>query len=236
MSPFPRTALLPCLLLLGACSLPPASAPGPAPVPARVSLPPPTLAQSARHYTLDAEASTLHILVYRGGTLAHLGHNHVISSRALQGQLWLGASSDASGFEIRVPVATLIVDDNAARLAEGPDFPLNLSEDAKQGTKANMLRETLLDSAHYPEVRIQSLRVEGPLDTPVVVAALHIRGQTREVQLPVRLDSDAQGLRVQGSFALRQSDFGITPLSLALGALQVQDTVQIKFDLRARPD
>ncbi|MFE8197185.1 hypothetical protein RKT50_24475, partial [Salmonella enterica subsp. enterica serovar 1,4,[5],12:i:-] len=89
-------------------------------------------------------------------TLARLGHNHVISSTDLQGRIWLGRTLGSSGFDIRVPVETLIVDDNQARLAEGPDFPLNLSEDAKQGTKANMLRETLLDGARYPEVHIQS--------------------------------------------------------------------------------
>jgi polyisoprenoid-binding protein YceI len=67
------------------------------------------------------------------------------------------------------------------------------------------------------------------------VAALRIRNQTREVHLPIQLETSTGSLRVQGNFALRQSDFGITPLSLALGALQVQDEVRIRFDLRATP-
>lgn len=188
-------------------------------------------AQATRSYTIAADASSLRILVYRGGTLARLGHNHVISSHELQGRVWLGATLQTSGFEIRVPVNTLIVDDNAARTAEGADFPLNLSEDAKEGTKANMLRETLLDGARYPEVLIRSVAVEGTLQAPVVVAALRIRDQTREVRLPVSLVAGANGLRVRGSFVLRQSDFGITPLSLAMGALQVQDAVTIRFEL-----
>lgn len=193
-------------------------------------------AQAARSYTIAAEGSSLRILVYRGGTLARLGHNHVISSHELQGRVWLGATAQTSGFEIRVPVNTLIVDDNTARTAEGADFPLNLSEDAKEGTKANMLRETLLDGARYPEVLIRSVQVEGTLQAPVVVAALRIRDQTREVRLPVSLEANADGVRVRGSFVLRQSDFGITPLSLAMGALQVQDAVTIRFELMGLPE
>ena len=230
-----KRQLLACLALLSACSLSPIAAPparGPEP-----QAPPPALedTRQARQYRLDPASSTLRILVYRGGTLARLGHNHVISSTDLQGRIWLGRTLGSSGFDIRVPVETLIVDDNQARLAEGPDFPLNLSEDAKRGTKANMLRETLLDGARYPEVRIQSLRVQGSPQAPEVVAALRIRDQTRELHLPIQLESTADELRVRGSFALRQSDFGITPLSLALGALQVQDEVRIRFDLRAAP-
>ena len=41
------------------------------------------------------------------------------------------------------------------------------------------------------------------------------------------------GLRVKGQFDIKQTDFGITPLNVALGALLVQDTLKIKFDLFA---
>ncbi len=234
--------LLGLLATLGlwACSSPPERVPGPQTVPAeataaRPSTPPtpPTLA-NLKSYRIAPAESSLRILVYRGGTMVRLGHNHVISSADLQGQIWRGATAETSGFEMEVPVNTLIVDDNAARSEEGEDFPLNVSEDAKVGTKANMLRPTLLDGERYPEISIRAIRITGSAASPDVVASMRIKDQTREIRLPVSLTETESALAIQGSFEIRQSDFGITPLSIAMGALTVQDTVKIKFRLVAR--
>ena len=189
--------------------------------------------QTNPNYRIDATSSKLHILVYRGGTLARLGHNHVISSRNISGNIWRGRSLQDSGFDIMIPVNALIVDDNEARAAEGEDFPLNVTEDAKQGTKANMLRSTLLDGASYPDIHIKSVSLQGDQNAPLVVAALRIKDQTRQISLPVTLRSADGQLHIKGEFDIKQTDFGITPLNVALGALLVLDTVKIKFELVA---
>lgn len=231
---------LTCWVLLTACVLPPPIAPVhdvPAPVQVPSSRPPSQgQGQGTEVYRIDPEASMLHILVYRGGTLAKLGHNHVISSRSISGRIWRSPDLEKSGFAITVPVEDLIVDDNNARLAEGEDFPLNLSEDAKQGTKTNMLRDTLLDGARYPQISVQSVRLQGNLDTPLVLVAMRIKDQTRQFTLPVTVKLDAGVLRVKGEFEIKQTDFGITPLSVAMGALLVLDAIKIKFELAAKPD
>ena len=225
-----------CLAALTACTLPrPAE-------PARV-MSPPVFVPSARPssqpttlYRIDSEVSKLHILVYRGGTMARLGHNHVISSRSVSGSIWRGAALENSGFSINIPVNALIVDDNAARTEEGEDFPLNVAEDAKQGTKANMLRDTLLDGAHHPDISIQSVSLQGNAGAPTVVANMRIKDQTRQISVPVTLRLAEGRLLVKGEFEIKQTDFGITPLSVALGALLVLDTIKIKFELIAQPD
>ena len=222
--------------VLAACALPPQIGPA-----RKIDTQPLRVAalrssQSAKIYSIDPAASTLHIRVYRGGTLARLGHNHVISSHSISGSIWHGRSLENSGFSITIPVNTLIVDDNQARAAEGEDFPLNVTEDARQGTKANMLRDTLLDGARYPDISIQSINVRGDADAPSVVAAMRIKDQTRQIVLPVTLRATDGLLRVKGEFEIKQTDFGITPLSVALGALLVLDTVKIKFELVARAE
>nr|WP_315848432.1 YceI family protein [uncultured Rhodoferax sp.] len=228
--------LLACIAMLVGCTAAP-TGPGPGETVASPAAVQATAASpSATRYRLDPAASTLHILVYRGGPMARLGHNHVVSSKNLRGSVWQGPSLESSGFDITVPVNDLVMDDNDARAAEGEDFPLNVSEDAKQGTKANMLRDTLLDGARYPEIRITSVRVQGDAHAPVVIAALRIRDQTRQVTVPVTLQTTDGALRVVGRFEVKQSDFGITPLSIAMGALLVVDAVTIKFDLLARTD
>lgn len=225
-------------LALGACAPWPERVTSPKPVPAEgiAARPSPQVALPAnvQIWRIAPAESNLRILVYRGGTMARLGHNHVISSADMQGQLWRGPTLESSGFEITVPVNTLIADDNVARAEEGEDFPLNVSEDAKAGTKANMLRPTLLDGERYPEISIRAIRITGSAASPDVVASIRIKDQTREIRLPVTLTETNRDLAIQGSFEIRQSDFGITPLSIAMGALTVQDTVKIKFRLVAR--
>lgn len=232
--------LLATLALWACTSTSPEHVPGSKPVPAEATaarpLTPPssTTPADSKIWRIVATQSSVHILVYRGGTMARLGHNHVISSTDLQGQIWRGTTLESSGFEITVPVNTLIVDDNSARAEEGDDFPLNVSEDAKAGTKANMLRPGLLDGEHFPEISIRSTRISGSAASPEVVASMRIKDQTREIRLPVTLTETDSALAIQGSFEIRQSDFGITPLSIAMGALTVQDTVKIKFRLMGR--
>jgi len=228
--------LLAACLAAASCTLPPSGDPA-KPVAAQVNVQaaPPT-PHTAKIYRIDPATSSLHILVYRGGTLVRLGHNHVISSRSISGSIWRGATLHESGFLITVPVNALIVDDNDARAAEGDDFPLNLTEDAKQGTKANMLRDTLLDGAHYPDISIQSVSLQGDANAPRVLVAMRIKDQTRQIAVPVTLRSADGSLRVKGEFEIRQSNFGIAPLSVALGALLVLDTLKIKFELVAQAD
>lgn len=225
-------------LLLGACSGGPDRVPPRAPVlPDATQARPSAAATNApvvARYRLATQDSMLRILVYRGGPMAQLGHNHVISSRDLQGEVWRASAVEASGFELTVPVNSLVVDDNTERAQEGEDFPLNVSEDAKASTKANMLRPTLLDGAVYPNVSIRSLGLSGAPDAPVGTVAIRIKDKTREMQVPLAVQTQADALVVQGSLEIRQSDFGITPLSIAMGALTVQDTVKIKFRLVAR--
>ncbi|OYU45010.1 MAG: hypothetical protein CFE44_09785 [Burkholderiales bacterium PBB4] len=167
-------------------------------------------------YNIDSAASKLHILVYRGGSMARLGHNHVVSSHSVRGNVWLGDSLTSSGFEFSVPVNEFRVDDDSARLAE-----------------ANMLRDTLLDGNRYPDIRIRSVDIVGTFDAPVVRAEVQIKDRARTFAVPVTVQREDTHLRIQGAFELAQSAFGITPLSIAMGALTVVDTVKVKFELIA---
>lgn len=185
-------------------------------------------------YTIDPAQTQLHLLVYKAGTLARLGHNHVISSRSVRGNVWLGDSAATSAFEIQVPVNELIVDDEAARQAEGEDFPPGIQQAAKDGTKANMLRDNLLDGEHFPLITLQSSRIEGSWTAATVQAYMRIKDHTRTVSVPVQVERQGATLRVSGEFKITQTEFGITPMSVAMGALQVQNAVTIKFKLLAR--
>jgi polyisoprenoid-binding protein YceI len=171
--------------------------------------------------------------VYRSGPMAKLGHNHVITSTEVLGLAWRGATPAESGFELRIPVATLVVDDPAARAAAGPDFEGALPESAREGTRKNLLRTEVLDAATFPEVTVRAGGLGGTWDDPVARADVTVKGVTRRVEVPLDLADAGASLTARGRFRLRQTEFGMVPFSVAGGAIQVADEIVLGFEIVA---
>lgn len=186
-------------------------------------------------HRVDAAASLGVVEVRRGGRLAFAGHDHVVASHDLRG--WVDAAAGRADLYLRLD--QLVVDEPELRAAAG--FDTRPGEEAIAGTRRNML-ERVLDAPQYPYL---TLRVDGlkPAESgearadgrPVILAtAITLHGVTRELAVPAVLVETGGNLRVSGDFTLRQSDFGITPLSVLGGALQVQDALRLRFDIVAR--
>ena len=60
-------------------------------------------------------------------------------------------------------------------------------------------------------------------------------GTTHALRVPVQIQTGADEIGVTGRLTLNQTDFGIKPLSVLGGAIQVQDSVNLRFRIRARP-
>jgi polyisoprenoid-binding protein YceI len=202
-------------------------------VPPRPTPAEPAPEQGATIYEIDPQASILHIHVFRGGTFARLGHNHVMSSKSVTGRVWMRPQFSASGFELSFPVADLIVDDPEARRAAGSDFPPDIPAADKEGTRKNMLRKDVLDAENYPTVTVKSAALAGSVQAPQITARITIKDATREVAIPATVAVNGDRLTANGEFEIRQTDFGMKPFSVALGALEVQDQLRIRFDLVA---
>ena len=196
-------------------------------------------------YDIVADESLLTIRVYRGGTLASAGHNHVIASHALTGTIYVPADLMRTSFEAHIPVASFTVDEAALRAQEhSADFPPEVPDSAREGTRRNMLGEALLDSERNPQIVLRSVRLESagqPAagtggEAKAVLARVQstVRGQVRTISVPVRYRLAAGTIIVSGETPLRQSDIGLTPFSALLGALQVQDEMRVRFRLVAR--
>ncbi|WP_157994245.1 YceI family protein [Peristeroidobacter agariperforans] len=184
-------------------------------------------------YQIDPQASVLHIFVYRGGTFARLGHNHVMTSKSVQGRVWMRSQFASSGFELSFPVANLIVDDPDARRAAGTDFPPDIPDADKEGTRKNMLRKEVLDGESYPNVTVKSATVEGSVQAPKITARITIKNASRDVVVPATIVMNGERLTASGEFEILQTDFGMKPFSVALGALEVQDRLRVRFNLVA---
>ena len=165
--------------------------------------------------------------------MARLGHNHVMANGEVSG--WVAASRGAAGasLSLRIPVAGFVVDDAQARTAEGPDFAEEVASDAREGTRHNMLGEGLLDEERFPNITLIS-RTLGLVDgMPVATLAVSVAGHESTLVVPFALETFADHVSGSGTFVLRQSDLGLAPFSIFLGALQVQNEITVKFKLVA---
>jgi polyisoprenoid-binding protein YceI len=208
----------------------------PAAPPATESSASTTLPQG-KPYTVLAQQSLLTIRVYRGGTLARMGHNHVIASHDLTGAVYVPEDLTRASFELHIPVDKLTVDEASLRTEAGPDFPPEVPDSAKEGTRRNMLGAGVLDAEHYPEIVLKSARVDvaAPADLLTQIQVT-VRDQTHLVATPVHYEVVPNGeLIATGELALKQSELGLTPFSVMMGALQVLDDMKIRFRIYCAP-
>jgi len=234
------------LAMLAGCPAPPRPPPPQLPPslgpPPAAPTPPAPVSRVGTPYDIAPQESLLTILVYRGGPLASAGHNHVIASHDLRGTIYVPSEILESSFDVHIPVATLTVDEAALRAQQAAaEFPPDVSAGAKEGTRRNMLGEALLDAERNPEIVLRALQLEpapgAAADAAAVLAHVQstVRGQQRAFTVPVRFRLGADGtLEASGELPLRQSELGLTPFSALLGALQVQDEMQVKFRIVAR--
>ncbi len=194
-------------------------------------------AREGRPYDVAAQESLLTILVFRGGPLAKAGHNHVIASHALHGTFYVPADVARATFDVAFPVAELTVDEAQLRAKENEaDFPPDVSDSAKDGTRKNMLGAALLDAEQYPDITIRSSGLAAATEAGAewrATVEVTVHGRSTTVVVPVHYESRMDGIVVSGEFPLKQTDLGLTPFSALLGALQVVDEMKVRFRIVA---
>jgi hypothetical protein len=182
---------------------------------------------------IDPETSLVVIEVYRGGSLARLGHDHVVASHDVRG--YVAPRADRADLYVRLD--RLVVDEPDLRRQAG--FDTQPTEDDIAGTRRNMLNE--MDAQAFPYALIHLAggaagpgagafvnKVDKMLDVAVTV-----HGVERTLRAPVAVEMRGESLVASGRIALRQSDFGMTPLSVLGGAIQVKDEISVRFTIRA---
>jgi polyisoprenoid-binding protein YceI len=195
---------------------------------------PSAIPAGARELKVVAEESLLQVLVYRGGAMARLGHNHVIASHQLAGSVYLTDDPAATRFDIHFPVNGLTVDEPALREAAGADFPPTVPQSARDGTRTNLLSEPLLDGVHYPDIRLRATGVKPAASGYEATVEITFKDQAHSVTVPVAVERGDGQLIASGEFPLTQSELGLKPFSVAMGTLVVLDQMQVRFRVTAR--
>jgi polyisoprenoid-binding protein YceI len=163
-------------------------------------------------------SSRLLVKTSKAGLFGFAGHSHDIQARAFEGRVvyYPGAPS-SSHLEITVPTDSLEV-------LTPPD-----TAEIRKVTEA--MREEVLRTEEYHEIRLVSRQVTPTEDGFHMVGALTLVGQTREVPIEVRVQIGPDTLRASSAFSIKQTDFGIKPYSGGpLGTVKVGN--RVTFDIQ----
>jgi polyisoprenoid-binding protein YceI len=160
--------------------------------------------------------SKITIHVHKSGLFSAFGHDHIVTAPIAQGKL------DTKTKTIEIVVATKqmkVVD-------------TDVSEKDRAEIQSTMLGPSVLNSDKFPEIRFQSAHVEevGAKEGHRfrVRGNLALHGAAKELTFEV--DRNIEG-QYHGKTKLKQTDFGIQPVSFAGGTVKVKDELEIEFSI-----
>ncbi len=176
-------------------------------------------------YRIDASRSRFTVQGSADGLLSMFGHDPVIAI--------CGFGGDARFVPGTLESASLLLLVQADSLAV-----VNKVSDKDRKEMERAMREDLLEIARHPEIIFMSTSIsanrtgEG-LYWARILGNLSLHGVTRDHLIDAQLILNGDGLRAQGEFPLRQTDYNIKPVSVAGGTLKMKDELKFSFDIVA---
>ena len=160
---------------------------------------------------IDTERSTLKIHVGKAGLFSVAGHDHWVTARFAEG------SFNDSDF----PRVSFAVDARGLALME--DDKLSPGEQAEV---QHTMHVQVLESETYPLISFHSVKIQkAGADHWIVFGDLTLHGRTKPIQADVRIGDGAY----TGHAKIKQTDFGINPVSVAGGVVKVKNELEIYF-------
>lgn len=167
----------------------------------------------AQPRALDPKRSTVTVRVLKSGLFRAFADDHVIEAPLAEGSLDDSAT----------PTVHIAIDVRGMRVLDP-----SLSPKDRREVQTRMLGPEVLDGDRFPHIRFHSVAIQrGDPGRWSVQGELEVHGQTHPVTVNVVRE---QG-HYKGSTTLKQSDFGITPISIAGGTVKVKDDIKIDFDI-----
>lgn len=179
----------------------------------------PLLAAGPRTFTVETERSRALIEVGKTGAFSFAGHTHEVEAPLKSGVIHFDAEMPSRS-DVRLEF-------NAAAMRV-----TGKGESADDAAKVQqtMLSEQVLDVKRFPAITFESTSVNARND---VTGTLTIHGVTKPVTAAVALKVDGATLTATGTFTIKQTDFGITPISIG-GVVKVKDELTLTFTIAAR--
>ena len=169
----------------------------------------------AQEKAIDTQRSTITIHVGKSGLLSAAAHDHTICAPISSGTI---LESGAQHIEFRVETAKMTVK---------PDPKVDAKD---QATIQTHMEEMTLETKKFPEITFRSSRVQKLADGQWKVDGdLSLHGVTKSVSLTVKQSGDSWTTHT----ILKQTDFGIAPISIGGGVIKVKNELEIDFQIFA---
>lgn len=176
---------------------------------------------------VDVASSRVYIHVGKSGLL---GHEHAVEGKLTSGHIRFGAAQNAG--RLLFDTRSFRADTTAARRYLHLDGNTDVS--TRKKVDKNMLGAAVLNTRRYPTATFaiesalplgKKSRRGNPLYQLNGKFTLH--GKTRPLQIVAETVNQRGTTLVVGRFRIKQTDFGITPFSKALGSIGVADELSI---------
>ncbi len=169
-----------------------------------------TNAQSPRE--IDVQKSVLTVRVYKTGLFAAFAHDHEVRAPIQKG-----------AFNEQKPSVEFQVDSRELKVLDP-----GVSESDRSQVQHTMLGPKVLDSEQFKEIKFRSTSIEAAGSGKwAVTGDLTLHGQAH----PVKVELEGANGHYRGSAKLRQTEFGITPVTIGGGSIKVKDDVRIEFEI-----
>ncbi len=174
----------------------------------------PLLAQDrAQERAIDTQRSAITIHVGKSGLLSAAAHDHTINAPISSGTI---RESTAPHIEFTIETGKITVK---------PDARINAED---QATIQTHMEEMTLETKKFPEITFRSSRIERIADGQWKVDGdLSLHGVTKPVSLTVKRTGDFWTTHT----VIKQTDFGIKPISVGAGVIKVKNEVEIDFQI-----
>ncbi len=170
--------------------------------------------------------SRMVIHVGKAGAFGFAGHAHVVEA-PVSGTVTVDSADLArSEVALELEAASLRVTGEGESARDVPEV------------QAVMLSERVLDVKRYPKILFRSRQVtvtgrSGASVNLSIAGDLSLHGVTKPCVVPVKVTLQGGSLTAEGTTTVRQTDFGIEPVTAAGGTIRVKDALDISFTVRA---
>lgn len=179
-------------------------------------------------YTVDPGQGHVTIAVGKSGMFSFAaGHKHEVTAPSISGHMTVDPADPSHS------TVELTIDATALKVSGTGEPPADVPK-----VQQTMVSAQVLDVQQYPTIEFASTSVSvknsaGVKLDAVVEGRLTLHGTSRSLSVPVTVQIEPNELRATGKFSLKQTDYGIKPVSVG-GVVSVKDAVDIDFTIIGR--
>jgi polyisoprenoid-binding protein YceI len=176
-------------------------------------------------FKIDAAGSRFTVQAFATGLLSAFGHNPTIAIRDYDGEIQLNPDTIDASVRVTVRTSAMEVVDEMK------------NDDRKKLEQA--MYDQVLEPNRFPTAVYESKQIRVQKDSAEqwlvhVTGELSFHGVTQSHSFDARVNYMGTMMRIAGEFPLRQSDYGIKPVSFGGGVLKSKDELKFNFEMVAR--